>query len=68
MIRTDYRFAEKYRPRELLESPERADAFVRDPEYAPFAKARQAGSVSRFYILDDTDVAGTIPYLSKASA
>lgn len=30
MIRTDYRFAERYQPRELLESPERADAFVRD--------------------------------------
>ncbi len=30
MIRTDYRFAERYQPKELLESPERADAFVRD--------------------------------------
>ena len=38
-------------------------AFVNDPEYAPFAKARQDGSDSRFRMIDDTDVAGTIPYL-----
>ena len=44
-----------------------AEAFVRDPEYAPFAAARKEGSISQFYILDDTDVVGTIPYLSKAS-
>ena len=42
------------------------EAFINDPDYAPFAKARQAGSVSRFYAVDDTDVAGTIPYLPKA--
>jgi uncharacterized protein (DUF1330 family) len=42
------------------------EAFVNDPEYAPLAKARQAGSVSRFYAVDDTDLAGTIPYLAKA--
>jgi uncharacterized protein (DUF1330 family) len=39
------------------------EAFVKDPEYAPFAKARQAGSISRFYAIDDTDAAGSIPYL-----
>ena len=42
------------------------EAFVKDPEYAPFAKARQAGSISRFYAIDDTDAAGSIPYLPKA--
>jgi putative tryptophan/tyrosine transport system substrate-binding protein len=30
-----------------------------------YAKARQAGSESRFQLIDDTDVAGTIPYLPK---
>lgn len=43
------------------------EAFVKDPEYAPLAKARQAGSISRFYAIDDTDLASSIPYLSKAS-
>ncbi|MCR9085804.1 MAG: DUF1330 domain-containing protein [Rhodobacteraceae bacterium] len=42
-------------------------AFVDDPEYAPHSKARQDGSVSRFYAIDDTDIAGAIPYLPKAS-
>jgi len=41
-------------------------AFVADPDYAPFAKARQDGSVSNFYAIDDTDLAGAIPYLPKA--
>ena len=52
----------------LLEFPSRKalDAFVNDPAYEPFAKARQAGSVSRLHVIDDTDLAGTIPYLSKA--
>jgi hypothetical protein len=31
----------------------------------PHAVARQAGSESRFQLIDDTDVAGTIPYLPK---
>jgi hypothetical protein len=44
-----------------LEHPE---AFVSDPEYAPHA-ARQSGSDSRFQLIDDTDLAGTIPYLPK---
>jgi len=51
----------------LLEFPNREalDAFANDPEYAPYGKARQAGSVSRFHVIDDADVAGTIPYLPK---
>ena len=52
----------------LLEFPsvEAAQAFANDPEYAPHAKARQAGAVNRFNVIDDTDIAGTIPYLRKA--
>ncbi len=51
----------------LLEFPtlEALQAFVRDPDYAPYAKARQDGTVSKFNAIDDTDVAGTIPYLEK---
>ena len=43
-----------------------AEAFAGDPDYAPFAAARKAGSDSRFQLIDDTDLAGTIPYLRKA--
>ena len=52
----------------ILEFPDRAalDAFVADPEYAPYGKARRAGSVSHFHIIDDTDIAGAIPYLKAA--
>jgi uncharacterized protein (DUF1330 family) len=39
------------------------DAFLNDAEYQPFGKARQAGSISNFYTIDDTDIAGAIPYL-----
>jgi uncharacterized protein (DUF1330 family) len=46
-------------------SPEAVEAFARDPDYAPFAAARQAGSDSRFQLLDDSDLAGTIRYLAK---
>jgi uncharacterized protein (DUF1330 family) len=42
-----------------------AVAFVRDPDYAPLVAARQGGSESRFQLIDDTDLAGTIPYLPK---
>src|SRR6516225_8570483 len=51
----------------LLEFPsaEAVKAFATDPKYAPHAAARQAGSESRFHLIDDTDVAGTIPYLPK---
>ena len=44
-------------------SREALDSFVSDPEYAPFGKARQAGGVSNFHVIDDTDIAGSIPYL-----
>lgn len=52
----------------ILEFPNRAalDAFAADPEYAPYGKARQAGSVSNFHVIDDTDIAGAIPYLKPA--
>jgi uncharacterized protein (DUF1330 family) len=50
----------------ILEFPTRAalDGFASDPEYAPYGQARQAGSVSNFNVIDDTDIAGTIPYLT----
>lgn len=49
----------------ILEFPSREalDSFASDPDYAPFGQARQAGSVSNFYVIDDTDIAGAIPYL-----
>lgn len=47
-------------------SIEAAETFVSDPDYAPYAAARRAGSESRFQLIDDTDLAGTIAYLSKA--
>ena len=51
----------------LLEFPsmEAVEAFGSDPDYAPYGAARRAGSVSRFHVIDDTDIAGTISYLSK---
>ena len=50
----------------ILEFPTRAalDGFATDPEYAPYGQARQAGSVSNFRVIDDTDIDGTIPYLT----
>jgi uncharacterized protein (DUF1330 family) len=52
----------------LMEFPstKAAEAFVTDPKYAPFGAARRHGSESRFQLIDDSDVAGTISYLSKA--
>lgn len=47
-------------------SAEALDTFLADPDYAPFAEARKAGSESRFQRIDDTDLAGTIPYLPAA--
>src|SRR5262249_45753136 len=44
---------------------EAVKAFATDPKYAPYAAARQAGSESRFQLIDDTDVAGTNPFLPK---
>jgi len=51
----------------LLEFPsaEAVQAFATDPNYARYAAARHAGSESRLQLIDDTDVAGTIPYLPK---
>ena len=51
----------------LLEFPsaEAVNAFATDPKYAPYAAARQGGSESRFQLIDDTDLAGTISYLRK---
>jgi uncharacterized protein (DUF1330 family) len=46
-------------------SMDAVQAFAQDPAYAPYAQARQKGSVSRLHVVDDTDVAGTIPYLAK---
>ena len=51
----------------LIQFPDRdsAMAFAQSAEYAPHGEARQAGSVSRFCLIDDTDLAGSIPYLGK---
>jgi uncharacterized protein (DUF1330 family) len=51
----------------LIQFPDKAaaKAFAHDTEYAPFGKARQAGSVSTLLLIDDSDLAGTIPYLPK---
>ena len=42
-------------------------AFLADPQYAPFAAARQKGSHRRFQLIENTDLAGTISYLAKAA-
>ena len=42
-----------------------AEDFVNDPDYAPFVAARRQCSESRFQLIDDTDLAGTISYLRK---
>lgn len=46
-------------------SMEALQAFSDDPEYEKYKLARQAGSISRFHVIDDIDLAGTIPYLAK---
>jgi len=50
----------------LLEFPtmDALKAFASDPDYAPYAKARQDGTDSNFVAIDATDAAGTIPYLT----
>ena len=50
----------------IIEFPDQRalDAFLADPDYVPYARARQAGSVSNFHVVDDTDIAGAIPYLN----
>ncbi|MFT6110448.1 MAG: hypothetical protein ACJA2W_003374 [Planctomycetota bacterium] len=52
----------------ILEFPSKdaVTAFSKDAEYAPHARARQAGSISRFHVVDGSDLAGTIPYLPGA--
>jgi uncharacterized protein (DUF1330 family) len=52
----------------LLEFPSREalDSFISDPLYAPYGAARRQGSESVFHVIDDSDVAGTVPYLRKA--
>lgn len=47
-------------------SAKAVEAFVTDPRYARHVAARRDGSESRFQMIDDTDLAGTIPYLPKA--
>ncbi|MCP4302521.1 MAG: DUF1330 domain-containing protein [Gammaproteobacteria bacterium] len=49
----------------VIEFPtgESLQAFVDDPDYAPYAKARQDGTDSHLIAIDDTDAAGSIPYL-----
>jgi len=51
----------------LIQFPSMAavQAFAEDPDYAPYAEARQKGSVTRLHVIDNTDVAGTIDYLPK---
>ena len=49
----------------LIEFPsgDALHAFISDPDYAPYAEARQNGTDSQFFEIDATDAAGTIPYL-----
>jgi len=42
------------------------NAFMNDPDYAPYAQARKNGTASQVIAIDDTDAAGTIPYLPAA--
>jgi len=49
----------------LLQFPSRSalDEFTQDAAYSPYGQSRRAGSISNFHIIDDTDIAGAIPYL-----
>ena len=51
----------------LLQFPsmDAVQAFMKDPAYAAYAQARIDGSISSLYVIDETDAAGTIPYLTK---
>jgi uncharacterized protein (DUF1330 family) len=51
----------------LVEFPDMdaAQAFLNDSEYEEFRKSRRQGSISTVHIIDDTDAAGTIPYLKN---
>ena len=50
----------------LIQFPdmEAVQAFGTDPAYAPYGEARIAGTKSTLEVIDDTDAAGTIPYLT----
>ncbi|MDA0679452.1 MAG: DUF1330 domain-containing protein [Proteobacteria bacterium] len=50
----------------VIEFPSQGDAqaFVSDPDYAPYADARKAGTDSQIIGIDATDAAGTIAYLT----
>ncbi len=52
----------------LIEFPsvQAAQAFAHDPEYTPFAEARQACTKSQLFVIDNTDLTGGIHYLPKA--
>jgi|TARA_B110000503_G_scaffold140080_1_gene230041 uncharacterized protein (DUF1330 family) len=41
-----------------------AKAFVEDPDYQEFRVSRMKGSISTVQIIDSSDAAGTIPYLT----
>ncbi len=41
--------------------------FMSDPDYAPYAEARKAGTESQLVGIDASDAAGTIPYLMEDS-
>jgi len=49
----------------LIELPDKAamDAFVADPDYAPYAASRQAGTDSQLSGIGAMASAGTSPYL-----
>jgi uncharacterized protein (DUF1330 family) len=49
-------------------SKEALEKFVNSAEYQPYGNARRAGSSSRLVMIDDTDIAGAIPYLKAAQA
>jgi len=50
----------------LIEFPteDAMNEFMADPEYAPYAQARIAGTESQLIGIDASDAAGTIPYLA----
>ncbi len=45
-------------------SAQAMENFMNDPDYEPYGNSRRAGSISRLYSIDDTDLAGTIDYLA----
>lgn len=54
----------------ILEFPSMValQAFMADPDYAPFARSRRAGTQSHFTAIDATDAASSIPYLAGGAA